>query len=90
MDASTQVKRSPNVYDRRFGDEVILLHFGRGEYFGLDAVGAQIWAGCTSGKPLGECARALERSFAVTYEQALADTLALIAELKQEDLLVIC
>ena len=42
LDEGSRVKISPSVYARAFGEEVVLLEFGRGEYFGLDAVGAEL------------------------------------------------
>ncbi|MBX3233252.1 MAG: PqqD family protein [Labilithrix sp.] len=82
IDAATSVEASDNVYARRFGDELILLHFGRGEYYGLDPVGACIWERCAAGETLGDIAREVVRSFDVDYRQALADVVALVGELR--------
>ena len=38
LDERTHVTISPSVYARSFGEEVVLLEFGKGEYFGLDAI----------------------------------------------------
>lgn len=87
LDASTRVRISPSVYARAFGKEVVLLHFGRGEYFGLDEVGAAIWRRLEQGDTLGAAAEAIVSTFAVSREDALRDIIALVSDLRNETLL---
>jgi hypothetical protein len=77
---------SPSVYARVFGSEIVLLDFGRGEYFGLDEVGAEIWRGIEAGDSLGEIATRLVERFEVAYEQALSDTVVVVDDMLQCDL----
>lgn len=83
----TRVRISPSVYVRSFGDEVVLLHFGRGEYFGLDEIGAQIWRRLEKGETVAGIADALVTMFAVSRETAIHDVIELVTELKKESLL---
>jgi hypothetical protein len=51
-DPRTIFRPSPSVYARPFGDELVLLDFDRGKYFGLNAVGALIWSEMGQGSTL--------------------------------------
>ena len=64
----------------------MLLDFGRGEYFGLDEVGAEIWRGIEKGYSLGEIADIVVERFDVTHEQALADIIAVVDEMVENAL----
>lgn len=83
---NTRVYISPNVYAREFGTELILLDFSRGEYFGLDDVGAEIWRHFERGDSLGVTADALTETFDVTREQALRDVRALATSMRASSL----
>lgn len=87
IDSTTAVRAANDVYARRFGDELILLHFGRGEYYGLDSIGAEIWERLEGGANLGEIATALTIRFSVEYERALADVISLVEDLRVAALL---
>jgi hypothetical protein len=89
IDVETRVRISPSVYARAFGSELVLLHFGRGEYFGLDEVGAVIWRRLEQGDTLGMVADALVERFAVAREDAIRDIIAVVAEMRNEALLEI-
>lgn len=89
INGSTSVRPSANVHLRHFGNDLVLLHFGRGDYFGLDAMGAEVWALCARGLSLSEIAETLTRTFDVDYERALADVLALVEQLQQADLVTV-
>ena len=83
----TRVRISPSVYARAFGAEIVLLDFGRGEYFGLDAIGAEIWRRLESGEALGAIADALVQHYEVSREDAYRDTLLLVESMRNESLL---
>jgi hypothetical protein len=83
------VRPSPQVYARPFGDEVVLLDFALGEYFGLDAVGACIWKGLERGRTLPDIAASIAEQYEVTNERALADVLVLVESLRKSSLVEI-
>jgi hypothetical protein len=83
----TCVRVSPSVYARPFGDELVLLHFGRGEYFGLDDGGAEIGRRLERGETIGAIADALCVTFTVSREAAIQDVIDLVSDLKRESLL---
>jgi Coenzyme PQQ synthesis protein D (PqqD) len=87
LDARTRVTVSPSVYSRPFGSELVLLDFSRGEYFGLDEAGAEIWRGLSAGDDLATIAARISARFEVTREDALTDIIDLVTEMSTQQLL---
>jgi Coenzyme PQQ synthesis protein D (PqqD) len=87
LQPETKVRISPRVYARKFGDEMVLLDFGVGEYFGLDPVGADVWAGLEAGDALSRIADIIVERYDVTREIALADLLTLVGDMQDKGLL---
>ena len=78
---ATRLHASSSVYARPFGAEIVLLDFGRGEYFALDEIGAEIWQHLQTGESLGTIAERIASRYEVTSEQALTDILAIVHEM---------
>lgn len=86
LDAAVVLRVSPSVYARPFGEELVLLDFGRGEYYGLDAVGAEIWRRASEGETLGAIADAITAAYDVTRETAFSDIVRLVEEMRSRAL----
>ena len=86
LDEHSRVVISPSVYARSFGEEVVLLEFGNGEYFGLDAVGAVIWERLVAGDDIGATADHVVAQYEVGREEALRDIVALVVQLRSHSL----
>jgi hypothetical protein len=82
LDEAAHVRPHANVYARAFGAELVLLDFARGEYFGLDEVGALVWSRIEAGDALGAIADAVTAQFDVAREIALRDIVTLVHELR--------
>jgi hypothetical protein len=89
LDERSHVTISASVYARAFGDEVVLLEFGKGEYFGLDSVGAEIWRRLEAGDHLGAVADHIATEFDVSREEALRDIVDLVTDLRLHELVAI-
>jgi hypothetical protein len=87
LDERSRVTLSPTVYARAFGEEVVLLEFGKGEYFGLDAIGADVWRRLEAGDDLGTVADHIVQRYEVSREEALRDIVDLVAQLRSHALL---
>jgi hypothetical protein len=90
INKDTKLEVPRHVYARSFGDELVLLDFGRGDYFGLGEVGAVAWSTLEKG---GSIADAVSRVVA-TFDGAEPSTverdlLLLASDLVQEGLLAI-
>jgi hypothetical protein len=86
MDETTHLRPSPSVYARAFGDEIVLLDCGRGEYFGLDEIGALVWSRIEAGDPLGAIADRIVERYDVTRDVALRDLMELVQDLLRSTL----
>jgi hypothetical protein len=85
--STTRVRISPRVYARAFGDDLVLLDFAAGEYFGLDAVGADVWRGLEAGQPIAEIATSIAARYEVASDQAERDIVQLVGELAASSLI---
>jgi hypothetical protein len=77
---------SPRVYSRALADEVVLLDFGRGEYYGLDEVGAMLWRTAEARGTIGDAVSAVLAKFEADRTRVEADVLALAKDLVAESL----
>ena len=81
-------KAAPHVFVRVFDGELVLLDVARGDYFGLDALGARLWEGITNGRTPHEVAEEITRDYDVDYAQSAADMTRLADELVERGLLI--
>jgi hypothetical protein len=88
LNAESRLRISPSVYVRAFGEELVLLDFARGEYFGLDALGATIWRRLEAGDPLGAIADVLVERYEVTRDVALNDVVQLVTRMHEQSLVL--
>ena len=86
IEPTTKVKVSPRVYARAFGDEMVLLDFGLGEYFGLDPIGAEVWRRLEAGDVLLQIADALVEQYEVSRDDAVRDVVVLVSEMRDHGL----
>ncbi|HVH44486.1 MAG TPA: PqqD family protein [Labilithrix sp.] len=86
LSAETKVRLSPRVYAREFGEEMVLLDFGLGEYFGLDSIGAEVWRQLEAGEALNVIADRIVERYEVTRDVALKDILELVEEMRERAL----
>lgn len=68
------------------GDETVILGMGDGVYYGLDAVGARVWALLATPRRVSELVRAVVGEFDVTPEQCERDVVALLDDLSERRL----
>ncbi|MBK6695701.1 MAG: PqqD family protein [Myxococcales bacterium] len=78
-----------DVHARAFDGETVIVDLKRGDYFGLNDLGARFWDGALQGKSARQVAESLEGMFEVTGERLLADLVALAGELVDRGLLVL-
>lgn len=79
---------APSVFSREFDGELVLLDLARGEYFGLDEIGALLWAAVVDGRDVSTVAEQVTREFAVDAATAAADLEALVDVLVERGLLL--
>jgi hypothetical protein len=82
-----RVKVPGHVMARQLGDECVMLDMASGHYFGLDPVGTRIWQLLSQTSSFGEIVERLAHEYDVTHEQAEADLVRFVDELKANGLL---
>src|SRR5512140_1253828 len=68
------------------GARTVLMDSKRGEYFGVDEVGSDIWSMLGSGATLGEIVDGLEAQYAAPRETLERDATAFISLLQRQRL----
>ncbi len=84
-----RVQISPDVMARRIGKEFFILNVKRECYFGLDEVGARMFALLTEGSSIDEVLRQLEIEYSADPERLRQDLEGLIGELARHELIQI-
>ena len=80
------VQISDQVVYKPVGEELVLLDFQTGMYFGLDPVAVRIWQLIAAHRPLGEIADTLLAEYDVTREALEKDIDTLVEELERRGL----
>lgn len=81
-----RVRAAANVFARDFDGEIVLLDLARGDYYGLDAIGARLWNGLMAGKTAAEVAAQIAPEYEVEPDVIARDFDALVAELLAQGL----
>jgi hypothetical protein len=86
MDETTRVRSTKHVFAREFDGELVLLDLARGDYYGLDAIGARLWHGLVAGRTVADIATEIGTEYEVEDATVRADLLALARELVEKGL----
>ena len=68
------------------GEDAVLLHVQRGDYYSLNKVGARLWVLTDGCKTIRELAVLITEEFEITREQAESDIIELAEQLEKEGL----
>ena len=71
------VKVAADVHVREFDGELVILDLAKGDYFGVNEIGARLWQGLASGKSPSEVATAIAPEYEVEPDVLVADLVAL-------------
>jgi pyrroloquinoline quinone biosynthesis protein D len=88
MGPESRPSRREQVLAQSAGETMILLTPASGEYFTLNEVGARIWELADGSRSAREIAEVLVGEYEAPLEAIEADTLELLAELEERELLV--
>ena len=87
LTAATTIAVSKDQVSTNLSGEEVILSVKDGVYYGLDPVGARIWALMQEPRTLSAIADAIVAEYDVEREVALADLLALSAQLLESGLI---
>lgn len=78
--------KDDDVLFTSMGEDAVLLHIERGDYYSLNKVGARLWALADGTKSIEELARIITDEFEISQSQAVSDVAELVEQLAKEDL----
>ncbi|MDX1570077.1 MAG: PqqD family protein [Xanthomonadales bacterium] len=81
VDLSTRIRIAEDVLVQAVGGELVMLDLNQEKYFGLDPVGARIWALIQDHGSLEQVYRAMLDEYDVEAEQLESDLLELVNDL---------
>ncbi|TNF64923.1 MAG: PqqD family protein [Rhodobacteraceae bacterium] len=87
MTAERRFEIPTHVVARDVQGELVVLDLEKGEYFGLEDVGAFIWGLLEAGESLGEVHARILAEYDVEADTARRDLAALVADLQARGLL---
>lgn len=68
------------------GEDAVLLHVQRGDYYSLNKVGARLWVLVDGTKSIADLARLITEEFEISQDQAEKDISELAEQLAKEEL----
>ncbi|MDO8736514.1 MAG: PqqD family protein [Thermoleophilia bacterium] len=71
------------------GEDAVLLHAQRGDYYSLNKVGARLWVLTDGSKTIEELAGLITAEFDISKEQAENDIIELAEQLEKEGLVTV-
>jgi hypothetical protein len=89
IDLDARVKRSEDQMDADLGGELAILNLKTGIYYGLDEVGARIWALLKETQTVREIRNVILAEYAVDESCCERDLVRLLTELDQHKLIEI-
>ncbi|HKO01421.1 MAG TPA: PqqD family protein, partial [Thermoanaerobaculia bacterium] len=81
------VRIADGIVFKQVGDEMVLLDFERGIYFGLDPIGARIWQLITEEKSVAAIVDALADEYDVARDELERDVAELLDDLAARGLI---
>lgn len=85
-----RLKIRPDVLSKHLHDETVLLDLASGTYFGLNEVGAAIWAWLKEQPTVSQLHQAVVDTFEVEAEIARADLVPLLERMLERGLIEKC
>ncbi len=67
--------------------ETVILHFGSGNYFGLNDVGTLVWNLIQQPRSVGELRDAIQQEYQVDFDLCERDLINLVGELRERGLI---
>jgi hypothetical protein len=89
LDDTSRARCPKHVFAREFDGELVLLDLAKGEYYGLDPLGARTWNGLVGGRSIAEIANELVADYDVDLNTLRADLVKLLGELAGKGLVEI-
>jgi hypothetical protein len=88
IDSTGRARTAEHVFAREFDGEIVLLDLERGEYYGLDALGARLWRGLGAGQTPRQVAEEAAPEYDVELDTLVHDLVRLARDLEARGLVI--
>jgi hypothetical protein len=86
METTHYLIKNDEVLFTSMGEDAVLLHVNRGDYYSLNKVGARLWILSDGSRSISDLASLITEEFEITKEEAEKDILELAEQLVSEGL----
>ncbi|WP_431860935.1 PqqD family peptide modification chaperone [Azospirillum sp.] len=90
LDRTTRLRRAADVLAAEVDGEMVMMDVEKGVYFGLDAIGTDIWKRLEAPATAAELADTLSRDYDADPATIERDVLALLSSLSEQGLVEAC
>ncbi len=81
IEAATMLTRSEDILDAEIDGEAVMMSIEKGEYYGLDKIGSEIWEMLAEPRSLAQLCDALLERYDVGPEECERDVVAFLETL---------
>jgi hypothetical protein len=81
--------KESDVLFTSMGEDAVLLHVQRGDYYSLNRVGARLWVLTDGTKSIKDLAGLITEEFDISLDQAIKDIVELAKQLEKEGLVTV-
>lgn len=85
----TRLHRNPDMVFSTIDGEVVMMSVEQGEYFGLNAMGSEIWNALAEPRSLEDLCRALRERFDVSETQCREEVARFLADIAHSGLVTV-
>jgi hypothetical protein len=82
----TRIVRNPDLVTAPMDGDIVMLSISKGNYYGINPVGVQVWEWLDRPKSLRELAQSMVQVYEVDQTTAESDLQRFVARLLQEDI----
>jgi hypothetical protein len=87
---NTVVSKNPQIISSKMDDEVVMMSVEKGNYYGLNRVGSEIWEKLTEPVTVAGLCDKLTQEFNVEKEQCEREVITYLDKLVSEGLILVC
>ena len=90
LDRTTRLRRTDGVLATTVDGELVMMDVEKGVYFGLDAIGTDVWNRLEAPVTAAELADALAQDYEADTATIERDVLALLSRMAEQGLVEVC
>jgi len=89
INSESIISKNPQIISSKMDDEVVMMSVEKGNYYGLNRVGSEIWEKLTEPLTVGSLCDKLMQEFNVEKEQCEREVITYLEKLVSEGLILV-